>query len=648
MAKENFGAIKLRKVNTLIVGSGAAAYNAANRLWESGVRDVLMVTENRLSGTSRNTGSDKQTYYKLSLGGRHPDSVEAMAAALYNGCSVDGDICLAEAANSVRCFMNLVEKGVPFPFDETGTFFGYRTDHDESERASSVGPLTSKAMTECLEKTAKERAIEQLNKCLVVKIITRQNKLYGVLAFLFDGATQDNLSEKFLFIQCENLVYATGGPASIYSHVVYPAGHYGMSGIAFEAGVKGRNLTEWQYGLASINPRWNVSGTYMQSLPRFVSMSKEGSDPKEFLSDYYSKRSEVLNNIFLKGYQWPFDVRKLNNGSSMIDILVYQETILKGRRVFLDFTENPGLVDINAAELAEEQKNYLKNNDAIFGKPIDRLRKMNEPAYHFYLSKGIDLAKDFLEIAICAQHNNGGLAVDSWWQTNVEGFYACGEVAGTHGIYRPGGAALNSGQVGSLRAAQSIARKQKQIAQDLPQDILAEVQQFLSNVRNLIDTEENCRNLWAEMSNAFFDVAGPIRNQGRIKAFLNKVIALLNNFDQIVKVSSFSNLFYFYHFRDTLISQAVYCHAILDYMEKGGQSRGSALYIDPQGSLHHEDLWPDLNFELDQGQLNEKIQEVGFERGVFSSCWRQRKPLLIKELTFETAWRQFRKENGME
>ena len=62
-----------------------------------------------------------------------------------------------------------------------------------------------------------------------------------------------------------------------------------------------------------------------------------------------------------------------------------------------------------------------------------------------------------LEVAVCAQHNNGGLLTDAWWQTNIEGFFCAGEAAATHGIYRPGGSALNSGQVGSTRAAQYIA-----------------------------------------------------------------------------------------------------------------------------------------------------------------------------------------------
>jgi hypothetical protein len=32
--------------------------------------------------------------------------------------------------------------------------------------------------------------------------------------------------------------------------------------------------------------------------------------------------------VFLKGYQWPFDSRKVIGGSSLVDILVYIETVL--------------------------------------------------------------------------------------------------------------------------------------------------------------------------------------------------------------------------------------------------------------------------------------------------------------------------------
>ena len=73
-------------------------------------------------GTSRNTGSDKQTYYKLffSLGGGSGQRAPKMAATLFEGGCVDGDIALAEAANSIRSFFHLVELGVPFPINESG------------------------------------------------------------------------------------------------------------------------------------------------------------------------------------------------------------------------------------------------------------------------------------------------------------------------------------------------------------------------------------------------------------------------------------------------------------------------------------------------------------------------------------------------
>ena len=56
---------KVYRCNTAVVGSGAAGFNAADRLWQLGQHDIVLVTENRAGGTSRNTGSDKQTYYKL-------------------------------------------------------------------------------------------------------------------------------------------------------------------------------------------------------------------------------------------------------------------------------------------------------------------------------------------------------------------------------------------------------------------------------------------------------------------------------------------------------------------------------------------------------------------------------------------------------
>ena len=68
---------------TVVVGSGCAGLNAADTLASLGEKSLLLVTEDMNAGTSRNTGSDKQTYYKLSLSGDEGDSVGALARDLH-------------------------------------------------------------------------------------------------------------------------------------------------------------------------------------------------------------------------------------------------------------------------------------------------------------------------------------------------------------------------------------------------------------------------------------------------------------------------------------------------------------------------------------------------------------------------------------
>ena len=74
-----------RRSDVIIVGSGAAGLNAAIALKKQGIQDVTVLTEGLTFGTSRNTGSDKQTYYKLTSSGTTPDSVRQMAQTLFDG-----------------------------------------------------------------------------------------------------------------------------------------------------------------------------------------------------------------------------------------------------------------------------------------------------------------------------------------------------------------------------------------------------------------------------------------------------------------------------------------------------------------------------------------------------------------------------------
>lgn len=640
------------RVNTLVVGSGAAGFRAAECLYENGYTDIAIVTEGINCGTSRNTGSDKQTYYKLSLSGSDADSVREMASSLFQGHAVDGDIALCEAAASASSFFHLVQLGVPFPTNEYGEYVGYKTDHDPYRRATSAGPYTSKLMTEALERSVRRYGIKIWDRLQAIELLVENDRVHGLLCL--DLTNAEDPEKRYVAFQCANIVWATGGPAGMYEHSVYPACHYGATGIAFSAGAVGRNLTEWQFGLASVRPRWNVSGTYMQVLPRFISTDADGTDEREFLFDAFPNVSEALSNVFLKGYQWPFDVRKAAAGSSRIDLLVHAEQ-QKGRRVFLDFRSNPLETEVDFAALSDESYGYLQRAGACFGKPIDRLMHMNQPAVDFYMDHGVDLRKQPLEIALCVQHNNGGLAVDHHWQTSIEGLYAVGEVAATHGVYRPGGSALNAGQSGAQRAAMAIAANpSKTLSNDGTfENLLEEAMKKVSSLEVRLLEQTNFSPVHAAYSDArkamdFY--AGPIRSSENLKQLLHAIAKRIAAVCD-VSIQKAVDLRWFYRMRETLICQQVYVTAMLNYLEQGGKSRGSAMYIDPLGEPI-VNLPSFYRFRLDGSEHADVVQEICWTNGSCTISWRHVRPLPAEDESFEVVWKAYRdrlalaKENG--
>lgn len=628
--------VRVIATQVAVVGSGAAGFAAALRLHRLGVRDVVLITEGVMQGTSRNTGSDKQTYYKLGMSGDVPDSPAEMARDFFSGGCVDGDLAYVEAALSARGFLNLAELGVPFPTNSLGEYVGYKTDHDAHARATSAGPLTSKMMTECLEKAVRECGIDLVDGALVTELLKDGDG--GVAGLL----TLDRNSDcSPLIVRAPSVILATGGPAGIYADSVYPECHNGASGIAFMAGAAGRNLTEWQYGLASVAPRWNVSGTYMQVLPRVFSVDDEGRE-YEFLSDYFGDEGKCLSRLFRKGYEWPFDCRRAKDGSSVIDLLVWYEGAVKGRRVFLDYRNNPSFVkDVNYGALDDEARDYLVATGACFGTPLERLRHMNEPAYELYLSFGVDLAREPLEIALCAQHNNGGVAVDKWWQSGIEGLFTIGEAAGTHGVRRPGGSALNAGQVGALRAAQYAAAHPRVACGDEAFDKIAAeaIAKLASDTEKMRVGKTEVTVLRQRFAKAMSAHAGAIRDLAAIKRLSDEVVEVLSDYPSMVRIGKQRQLYEAMRLRDSLVTMLMCLRAMLDYCENGGASRGSAIYLDRVDTF--ESLFA---FREDGDAHSNEVAELFLDVPTWETQATHRPvhPLPEGGGVFETVWRNFR------
>ena len=284
---------QVRKIRNLVLGSGAAGLAAAIRLDPA---ETVVYTEGLQGGTSINTGSDKQTYYKLGMYNDSPDSVRAMACDLARGGAMHQDLAMIEAALSPAAFGSLVMLGVKFPHDEYGQFIGYKTDHDPCRRATSAGPYTSRDMCRALIKELICRNVEVCENRVAVELIVEDNTCKGAVFINTDSDVKDCVE----VVYAENTIFAAGGPAGLYQTSVYPGCHTGAIGLALSKGARARNLAESQFGLASLKFRWNVSGSFMQVVPRFVSTDENGNDEREFLSEYFSIEEQSLL-IFLKG-----------------------------------------------------------------------------------------------------------------------------------------------------------------------------------------------------------------------------------------------------------------------------------------------------------------------------------------------------------
>ncbi|HVP12173.1 MAG TPA: FAD-binding protein [Phycisphaerae bacterium] len=647
--------IAVHSLNTLVIGSGAAGLNAALQLHRRGMRDIAIITERWGAGTSNNAGSDKQTYYKLSLAGARPDSARQMAEDLFRGGSMHGDIALCEAQHSAQAFFNLIELGVPFPHTRHGAYAGYQTDHDPRGRGTSAGPLTSRMMCECLGRAVQAAGITVFDGHVAVALLTKmtggEKQVCGAvamdLALLGDGAYG------FVLFNAVNVVMATGGPGGMYAASVYPESQTGSTGMALAIGAVASNLTESQYGLASIRPRWNLSGSYQQVIPRYVSCDAAGGDEREFLNEYFPDMPTLGTAIFRKGYEWPFDCQKAASfGSSLIDLLVYQETVLRGRRVFLDYTRNPcgggqsGAFSLDL--LPDEAASYLRKSQALRPTPIERLAGMNLPAIELFRSHGIDLGRDRLEIAVCAQHSNGGLRGNIWWESNIRHLFPIGEVNGSHGVRRPGGAALNAGQVGGLRAAMYIAARYAEPLPD-PRVFVASIERQL---RGCLDFAQR---VTTQPSGKAFDAHAAIREiQERMSAHAAHVRSatgigeaaeaawkLVRRLPFELRIADLTELPTAFRAADLALTHAVYLEAIREYLDRDGQSRGSALVLAPQGQRPCPKLGDDWRFACNEPNawVDQRILEIALDDdGGIRKQWVDIRPIPEEDDWFETVW----------
>lgn len=414
------------KTDVLIVGGGGAGSRAAIEADKVGVDTTIVCKgEYGTSGCTPNSASEWMAYgVALGLADLR-DSREAHFRDIVEmGAYVcDHNLARIIAYEAPERFNELVEWGVDFLRGRDGKFRQVMSDGATYPRACGTGADTGKQIMNAVKDQVEERGIYVVENTMTVDLIGQNGAVTGAV-----GINLESL--ELTAFAANSTVIATGGHGDLYKYNVFPPGMTGDGyAMALRAGAKLVNMEFMQIGPCVVTPfKFDVGGVLWRLGPRLIN-----GNGKEYLKQYLPSDLSIDEVHRLKSVTFPFTMR---NPSGYVDIANFTE-IAQGRS-----TESGGV----AFDLSYVLSDVIEKEAAI--------------PFKYFMSEGIDIRREPLEIAPSVQHMNGGILMNEKGETNVPGLYAAGEAAGgQHGSDRPGGNSLADCQVFGARAGRHASKR---------------------------------------------------------------------------------------------------------------------------------------------------------------------------------------------
>ncbi|MBS3816287.1 MAG: L-aspartate oxidase [Candidatus Thermoplasmatota archaeon] len=451
---------EFEKIETdfLVVGSGIAGLYTSLQL--SGIGEVKVITKDEIKESSTEYAQggiaavlDKEDSWRL----HKEDTLEA------------GDGFCDEKAvevlvkNSSKRVKELIELGTQFDYIEGELDLAREGAHSRRRVLHARGDATGQEIRESLTKAAKKDGeIELFERMFLIDLITNEQKIRGALCW-------SDERERYVVYSTDHVILASGGCGMVFQNTTNPKVTTGDGvSVAYRAGAE---ITDMEF-------------------IQFHPTAFHSSNGSSFLiSETVRGEGGLLRNE-------------------------------EGDRFMLEYHEDAELAprDVVARAIVKEAKKFEKDHVWLDVTHLDDdfLRGRFPKIYQTLQDFGIKMAEDLIPVGPSAHYMIGGVKTDLHGSTNIEGLYACGEVAstGVHGANRLASNSLLEGLVFGKRIYEKIA--EEDIEKERSGEFDLDLPDFQEETGKAADLKDQMREL-------MMDKAGIVRKEDELVELIKRL-----------------------------------------------------------------------------------------------------------------------------
>jgi hypothetical protein len=228
-------------------------------------------------------------------------------------------------------------------------------------------------------------------------------------------------------------------------------------------------------------------------------------------------------------------------------------------------------------------------------------------------------------------------------------------MAGTHGVKRPGGSALNAGQTGGLRAAEYIVNvygSEMPDYSDKQTEIDRQLNQFVAMLEsNKSSSGSTPEEVIEEIQSRMTISAASLRELNDARGALKESVELYRNIQQQgFKLNDSKGIIKATQAEHLALTSVAYLKAIVELLEQGSGSRGSHLVVAEDGIEVHPDIidkttGKPLKFKPENKSLRNSILQIEYDESspdLFRCRNIEVRSAPTDRKAFELAWQDYR------